>query len=97
MRARADGSLRQRSRRRLEERQEDVEKNKKKKNKTDEEPRKNNGKDHGRKKVRIWKQAERRSRSKEDRVERDAKKSCCSKADSMSAESISDSELYIAV
>ena len=41
-------------------------------NKTDEEPRKNNEKDDGRKKGRLRKDDERRSRSKEDRVERDA-------------------------
>ena len=42
---------------------------------------------------RILKHAERRSRSKEDRVERDVKKRRNSKAESMIAESISDSEL----
>ena len=57
---------------------------------TDEELRKHNEKDGGRKK-RILKHAERTSRSKEDRVERDVKKRRNSKAESMSAGSISDS------
>ena len=76
-----------------EERQEDAEKNKKKKNKTDEKLRKHISKDDGRKKRRNLKHAEGRGRSKEGRVVGDVKKKRNSKAESMSAESISDSEL----
>ena len=73
---------------------EDAERNRKKENKTDEELRKHKEKDDGRRKRRILKHAARRSRSREDRVERDAKKKKrSSKSESMSAESISDSEL----
>ena len=53
-----------RSKRRYEERQEDAWKNKERKNKTDEELRKHNEKDDGRKKERILTHAEGRSRSK---------------------------------
>ena len=75
----------QRSRRRCEERQEDAKKNKKRKIRRMRSW-KYNGMDDGRKRRRILKHADRRSRSKEDRVERDVKKRRNSKAESMSAE-----------
>ena len=52
----ADGSFRQRNKRRREERQEDVDKNKEEE-KIDEEPMKNHEKDDGRKKERLGTQA----------------------------------------
>ena len=83
----------QRNKKKSEETQEDVEKIKKKKNKKDEDSRKHTEKDDGRKKRRVLKHAEKRGRSKEDRVERDEKKRRKLKAESVSPESISDTDL----
>ena len=58
--------------------------------------RKHTEKDDGRKMRRISKHAEKRSRSKEDRNEKDEKRRRKLKAESVSRESISDTDLQIA-
>ena len=58
--------------------------------------RKHTEKDDGRKKRRVLKHAEKRNRSKEGRIAKDEKKRRKMKVESVSPESISDTDLYIA-
>ena len=58
--------------------------------------RKHTEKDDGRKKRRILKHAEKSSRSKVDRIGKDEKRRRKLKAESVSGESISDTDLQIA-
>ena len=74
-------------------RQEEVEKIKEKKNKNDDDLRKHTEKDDGRKKRRVLKHAEKRSRSTEGKIEKDEKKRRKLKAESVGLESISDTDL----
>ena len=76
--------------------QEEVEKIKNKKNKQDEDLRKHTEKDDGRKKMRILiEHAGKRSRSKEDRIEKEEKIKRKLKAETVSQESISDTDLQV--
>ena len=73
-----------------------MEKINKKKNKKDEDLKKHTEKDVGRKMRRILKHVGKSSRSKVDRIGKDEKRRRKLKAESVSGESISDTDLQIA-